>query len=258
MRLPPALKRLTTPIAGSIPLPILGGENKGCRWSLASWGSGYGTGRREQAQMRMFAALIRPGDVVWDVGAHHGYVTLLAARQVGAHGRVHAFEPSERSRRLLQRHLRWNQVSNVTVEPYAIGSADGTARFGGGETSKQHRLGAGEETVEVRTMSTLLSSGERRRPNFLKVDVEGAEGQLLETGREVLPPAARMVIAVHSRAAYEQCAAVLRGAGFRIYESSRLERRKAGRWHGDADMIAFGPAYADYDRDMESIRSLSV
>jgi FkbM family methyltransferase len=215
MRLPSALKRLTTPVVGSIPLPILAGENKGCRWSLASWGSGYGTGRREEAQMRMLAFLIRSG-------------------------------------------LKWNRVSNVTVEPYAVGSVDGPARFGGGETSKQHRIGVGEETVEVRTIGTLLGSGERRQPSFLKIDVEGAEGQLLEAGRGYLPPAGRMVIAAHSQEAYERCVEELGAAGFRIYETSRLERRKAGRWRGDADMIAFGPAYEGYQRDMESIRSLSV
>ena len=94
MRLPPVVKQFTNPVVGRLRVPILSGPNRGLWWSLASAGSGYATGLRAARQMELVASLVGPGDVVWDIGVHHGFVTLCAARRVGSTGEVHAFEPA--------------------------------------------------------------------------------------------------------------------------------------------------------------------
>ena len=73
----------------------------------------------EEAERRFVDRFLRPGMVVLDLGAHHGFYTLLASRKVGPKGRVIAFEPSPRERRRLIWHLRLNRVSNVVVESFA-------------------------------------------------------------------------------------------------------------------------------------------
>lgn len=249
LRVPRPLRRISDPVLERIPVPILGGVNRGRWWCLASAGHGYATGRRAHSQMQVLAALIRPGDTVWDVGAHHGYVTLCASDRVGPRGSVQAFEPSARNRRLLLRHLRWNRIRNVAVHPYALSSFDGWASFGGGYTSKMCALGRGSEMVSVRTVTTLLRSEALAAPTFVKLDVEGAEAEVLQGAMDVLPPVARLVIAIHSRETDCGCTALLKEAGYELIASDGLMRCRTGVWIGDPDLFAMGPEYAGRDRD---------
>ena len=249
--MPRLIRRIADPLTRRIPVRIIGGVNRGAKWSLASAGSGYRSGRREAAQMELLASLIRPADVVWDVGAHHGYVTLLASARVGPAGVVHAFEPGASNREILERHLRWNRRTNVVVHDCALGAYDGDAQFGGGGTSKQARLGAGSEVVRVRTVGSLLSSGDASAPDFVKIDVEGAEADVLANGLRDLPPHARLLVAVHSAEVYTRCVRVLRDAGFALLESERLRRHRVGQWRGDADLFCIGPARAGAEAEAD-------
>lgn len=241
MRVPGSLRRVTDPLLERVPVPVVSGVNRGRLWNLASAGSGYASGHRARAQMELLDALMAPGDVVWDVGAHHGYVTLAAARRVGATGRVHAFEPSARNRAILRRHLAWNRVRNADVHPYALGASNGEALFGGGPTSKMHALGAGTETVQVRTAASLVRSSECAAPGFVKIDVEGAEGEVVGSAMEILPPDALLLIAVHSAEADHRCTTILREQGYELWASRGLERSRQGPWRGDPDLFCMGP-----------------
>lgn len=243
MRFPRLFRRVLDPLTDRIPVPVIGGPNRGRLWSLASAGSGYGTGRRGAAQIRFLRALIRPGDVVWDVGAHHGYVTLMAAAAVGESGVVHAFEPGERNARMLERHLGWNGARNAMPHRLALGAADGEADFGGGYTSKTQALGRGGERVIVRRGASLVANGDVRPPDVMKIDVEGAEGDVLAGAAEILPSDARLMIAVHSAAADAACREVLTELGFSTFPTDGLERARSGArgWPDDPDLIAVGP-----------------
>lgn len=64
--------------------------------------------------------LLRPGMVAFDVGAHHGFYTLLMAQCVGSEGLVVAFEPSPKERRKLIWHIHLNRLLQVKVEPFAV------------------------------------------------------------------------------------------------------------------------------------------
>ena len=242
MRLPPVVKQFTNPVVGRLRVPILSGPNRGLWWSLASAGSGYATGLRAARQMELVASLVGPGDVVWDIGAHHGFVTLCAARRVGSTGEVHAFEPASGNLWFIARHLRWNGVTNTTVHPYALSSFEGQSRFGGCGTSKTYSLGGGDECVQVCTGRSLIVGG-TRAPTFAKLDVEGAEGSVLAGMIGLLPRDAILLIAVHSRPAYDECAGLLSGAGFAMLPSRALRASLAGTWRSDPDMLCIGPAH---------------
>jgi hypothetical protein len=142
VRLPPAIRRITDPLLSDMRVPIVGGVNRGMWWSLMSSGSGYASGRRANGQMRLLSDLMHEGDVMWDVGAHHGYVSLCASRKVGARGFVNSFEPSEMNRGRLSRHVRWNHLSNVSVHGFALSNYNGQCTFGGSGTSKRNRASA--------------------------------------------------------------------------------------------------------------------
>lgn len=253
---PNSIKRVTNPVVGRVPIVITGGLNRGMRWSLAAAGSGYGSGRRESKQMQVIWDLMREDDIVWDIGAHYGFVTLAASRRVNGTGQVHAFEPGHSNYWFLQRHIRWNRLRNVTSHNCAVGDMDGTTTFGGGSTSKQHRLGGGSEVVLVRTINSLVASGKAQAPTFMKIDVEGAEADILRAGLPHLGRATRMLIAVHSQAVCDQCVQLLSDAQFRSVESEQLRRYRSTGFHGDADLFAYGPEHAHAQRDVERLNSL--
>ena len=254
MQVPRFVRRVTDPLLDAVPVPVLSGVNQGRWWSLTSAGSGYGSGRRAHRQMRMIAALLRPDDVVWDVGAHHGFVTLCAARRTRE---VHAFEPSARNRAALRRHMRWNALANVTVHPFALSDRNGTARFGGNGTSKTYALGRGAELVEVRRAEWVVNDEACPAPTFMKIDVEGAEPDVLAGALPVMPRRARLLIAVHGREADERCTALLEQAGFELIPSKALERSRRGHWNGDPDLFCIGPddRRRDRDRDLAALRT---
>lgn len=247
MRIPPSVRRWLDPLTERIPVPVIGGVNRGRWWSLVSAG-GYATGGRAGEQMAVLRELISPGDVVWDVGAHHGYVTLLAAARVQPDGWVYTFEPGRKNRRILERHVRWNRLRNVSVQECALASYDGTARFGGGTTSKMHMLGGGEEEVAVCTGEALVRAGAVRAPTFVKIDVEGAEADVLEGALPILPSRAVMLVAIHSAPADEGSTSLLRAHGFELYPSRALDRARRSHWRGDADLLCVGADHHDDGR----------
>lgn len=249
MRIPRFLRRWLDPLTERIPVPVSAGVNRGRWWSLVSAGSGYATGRRAHEQMEVLLQLISPGDIVWDVGAHHGGVTLLAAARVQPDGWVYAFEPGRQNLRVLRRHIRWNRLDNVSVQECALASYTGTARFGGGGTSKTHSLGSGEEEVAVCSGETLVRSGAVRAPTFVKIDVEGSEGDVLEGALPILSQAV-ILVAIHSATADQQCTRLLEANGFELFPSRALtlNRARHSGWRGDPDLLCIGPDHRDEGR----------
>jgi FkbM family methyltransferase len=111
-----------------ITFPILRGPLAGKKWLLASR-SNFFWGTYEPEQTQAFQKIIRPGDVVFDVGAHYGYYTLLSSALAGPKGKVFAFEPSPGNIPRLKKHLDINHCDNVQVIELALSDHEGSARF---------------------------------------------------------------------------------------------------------------------------------
>lgn len=215
---------------------------------MASAGRGYLTGRFEAERVASYLALVRPGDCVWDVGAHKGYLSLAFSRAVGPTGYVVALEPSQVNQWFLRRHLAWNGIENV--DPVRVAASDhaGVDRFGGTGSTLAFRLGEGDETVRVATLDGLLERDGLRSPDVIKIDTEGAEADVLAGGLvSALRPHAIVLVAVHSRACYRGCEVLLRARGFAVWPSAGIRRRlddDTMPWGGDQDLIAVGPESA--------------
>jgi hypothetical protein len=82
--------------------------------------------------------LPRPGDVVWDVGAHAGMSAYFLAQMVGPEGKVYAFEPDETNYAFLERNVEMHKLANVTPVKAALADKTGTAMF-----SMDGTMGAG-------------------------------------------------------------------------------------------------------------------
>lgn len=149
----------------------------------------------EQEERAFVLQFFKPGMVVLDVGAHHGLYTLLASRKVGTGGQVIAFEPSPRELRRLRWNLVLNRCRNVHLEPLAVSRTEGIAELHvclGQETGcNSLRPPAVSEPVrKVRVTTTTLDSYLRKngitKVDFMKLDVEGAELEVLQGAIELL------------------------------------------------------------------------
>ena len=131
-----------------------------------------------------FCALVSEGDTVYDIGANHGYYTLLAATEAGSRGSVIAFEPMEKNCLALSRNIAYNALPGTqTVAPVALGTDSGTVPI----TTNRPRLSEGEDdTVEVRMRTADSFRSHGTAPDLVKIDVEGGEAAVLEGMERIL------------------------------------------------------------------------
>lgn len=217
-----SFKQAARALTRRLRLRVRRGANQGRLWSLPTRGS-FLRGVYEQVLSEHVASTLRPGDVFWDVGAHFGWYTLLGSGAVGSAGQVYAFEPALSNLWYLRHHVAWNRCANVEVKPVALGREDGERSFGGRGTGSG-RLGMGNDRVQVRTLDGLVASGACRAPTYLKIDVQGAEAEVLEGAAQTLgrAPDAALVLATHAQfgvTLHADCLALLRRLGWRTWDS---------------------------------------
>jgi len=151
------------------------------------------TDRYEVGTTRLLERAIKPGMVVVDVGAHVGYFSLLAARQVGPQGKVYSFEPDPINYRLLQQNINANGYQNITATQKAVSKALGTAQLilssrdnGTHSLYGQDGGDAGTATVCLVSLDEFLAEENWPKIDLIKMDVEGAEMDALEGMRRLL------------------------------------------------------------------------
>lgn len=82
----------------------------------------------EADEVEQVRGILKPGDIVFDVGAHVGYYTLLMSDLVGEEGHVHAFEMTPITAGVLKSNVKSNKLTNVTVNNAAVHCERGTVR----------------------------------------------------------------------------------------------------------------------------------
>ncbi|WP_133255017.1 FkbM family methyltransferase [Phenylobacterium hankyongense] len=134
----------------------------------------------------VFHDVIRPGDVVVDVGANIGFFTLLSAKLVGETGGVVAIEASPPIAERLQRHVAMNDLKNVRVAAVAVSDAPGELVLYAGPTTNIGKSttvatrGFREQArVPALPLDQILTGQERAAVSLIKIDIEGAEGPVL-------------------------------------------------------------------------------
>ena len=154
-----------------------------------------------------FKGCTRRGATVLDVGANVGAYTVLFAQWVGSRGRVYAFEPASASRAGLVRHVAINGLADrVTVRPEAVAAATGRQRFVDVATHGDNRLttasDAGAVDVPVISIDEFCRVANVRL-DVIKIDVEGAELDVLRGARETIAqrgPALSLFVELHPSA----------------------------------------------------------
>lgn len=219
--------------------PILscGGVLKGFRmrvdWQIHR---SFAYGTWEPDVVRALQAHVTRGMRVLDIGAQTGFYSLLLSRLVGPTGEVIAFEPLPANFRLLVENVRLNRLENVIVRSQAIAQTSGEINFEfphdepalvGGPLLE----GESQGTFPVQAISLddfLSESGDPVQ--FIKMDVEGAETDVLQGARRLLDAShPNMMIELHhmpAHSGYHPAAALVGQLGYHI------------EWLGEVDSTA--------------------
>jgi len=155
-----------------------------------------------------FGRFLKVGDTVLDVGGHVGAWTMFYAKFVGKDGFVYVFEPEKEGFNAIKRNISINNLQEVT-QPIQAGISDKTEKIKFyvrpdkdthsifEETHAKSPLGIQYEyDVDIHTIDSLVANGTIRQPDFIKIDVEGAELKVLEGMRNT---------ARKTRAVYVEC-----------------------------------------------------
>jgi FkbM family methyltransferase len=170
------------------------GVGAGLRFNAAGSNPGYALGTTEPRVQDALGGFLRPGGVMYDIGANVGFYAVLGAHVVGREGQVYAFEPLPESAAALRRNASLNGFHNLRVFEMAASSANGEGQLLLAPESTWARLssvGARPDTngslpVQLVAIDQLIAKESLRLPDLLKIDVEGAEIDVLEGLRVTL------------------------------------------------------------------------
>jgi FkbM family methyltransferase len=197
-----------------VPIPF--GALRGGKWIVGVGLHRCWLGTYELRKQRAFARQVRPGTVVYDIGANVGFYTLLAAKLCGPAGKVHAFEPAPANLACLRRHLQVNRVANVQVHECALADRSGYDQFEINDGCYTGKLGIrGALEVRVESLDHLLASSALDPAGVVKIDVEGAEHQVL-LGAESFFRQRKPVLflATHGASVHADCLDLLSSWGY--------------------------------------------
>ena len=137
--------------------------------------------------------MIKPGDVVFDCGAHHGYATVLFSKWAGDKGKVVAFEALPRNCDILAKNIELNGLRNVILERKAVGAIKGQISIDGVSDSTVIFSRQG-----INVEMTRLDDYAHLHPAFVKFDVEGFEYQALQGAQSILSQRPKLVVELHT------------------------------------------------------------
>jgi len=164
---------------------ILFGPAKGLTWindlnphltfNLGLWES------RKQILMKKY---VTRGMVAYDLGAYHGYFTLVFSRLVGEKGLVYSFEPAKESFEHLGKLITFNRLNNVKLHQKAVGEKDRKGYF---NFNNSYPMGScvsdapgGNYKVDIISLNSFVLKDLNKKPDIVKVDIEGFEFKALK------------------------------------------------------------------------------
>jgi FkbM family methyltransferase len=189
---------------------------------------GFLLGTHDPEVQYAFFRLLQPGMTVYDIGANVGFTALLAAKQVSPGGRVICFEPLASNSDQIARNAELNGFHHLQIYRIALGSSDGEAKFLVSQSPTWGRLAhAGRAPLQssvmrvpIRSLDSLSASEHLPPPHFVKIDVEGAEPEVILGGKKLLA-SARPVLVIELHHTYQAVLDALKGLNYNVRPLTR-------------------------------------
>jgi len=194
-------------------------------------------GTYEQEVAELFAEYAKKSKIVYDLGANVGYYSLIAVKAVENNGLVYAFEPYNENIKLLKHHKIINDAENLIIFESAVADRSGKVLFSNSSNNVANTICSKspmflEEKfieVDVITLDDYLIHNKIKPPQLIKIDVEGAEYQVL-LGATLLLRTYRPVIFLSTHncqvpGIHKRCIDLLSNLGYSITYLNFRERK---------------------------------
>jgi FkbM family methyltransferase len=183
------------------------------------------SGTYESAFAEVLARAVKRGGVCYDIGGYRGYMAGVMAA-AGA-SKVLVFEPLPENQQAIRRLCALNPALLVELLCLAVGKGDGLAHLTTMSDRSMAKLATslfqpdagalGEIEVRLRTIDALVQEGTIPPPDLVKIDVEGAECDVLAGAAETLRRwRPTVLLEAHSGALEDGCTRALRNLGYRV------------------------------------------
>jgi FkbM family methyltransferase len=177
---------------------------------------------------------VRPGDVVYDVGAHFGYFSLLFAHLAAPNGRVFSFEPTPSTFAVLKKNVQGN--ADITplncaagVSPGNIDIADFGLRHSAWNTlAPESRMPGILDTSEARRISVEIVTLDSQvathglHPDFIKIDAENFEHAVVSGARNIITQSQPVILLESGSQAALEAMLELEQLGYQTLVSDKL------------------------------------
>lgn len=195
-------------------LTVKYGLASGVKFNAGAYNPDTSLGTYEMPVQEILSQYLEPGSIFYDIGANVGFFSILGAKIVKSSGKVYAFEPEAKNAATLRRNAMQNNFDNVTVIEKAVSKTTGEEKLWLREYCGSHSLASDDSefalkatnkkdsssdntpqqaesvpsflrikecvTVETVAIDDLLEQQEIEPPTLVKIDVEGAEINVLQ------------------------------------------------------------------------------
>lgn len=178
-------------------------------------------GGREPEILKLFNSLVKKGMTIVDVGANIGEYTLLSAKLAGDTGKVVSIDADPEAIALLSKNVKYNGYDNVEIVEAAITDKNGVALLGKSVSSGWSSIikrGINNIEVECYRLDTILNRLKIDKVDIIKIDVEGAELQVLSGAKETLDRNSNVKIMCELHINSEKVYRLLKEKGFSLYK----------------------------------------
>ena len=143
-------------------------------------------------EIKFLRTYIKPGMKVIDIGANYGTYTLTMAKIIGDTGRLWAFEPASATAECLDQSIKNNNFKNIKLIRAGLSNKAGKAKLFLSTNSELNSMTkdagqvAGSETIKLLTLDSCLNDYKWQSIDFIKLDAEGEESNILKKGKNTL------------------------------------------------------------------------
>jgi FkbM family methyltransferase len=234
----------------------------GCSPILMSSAGGLGAifkpfNKYDPTLLRLAKDLVKPGTIVWDIGANIGLFSVAAAARAGASGSVFSFEPDVVLVKLLRQTASLQSESNakITIVPVAVAANVGLRLFNIAERARASNFlleYGNSQTGGIAEVQTVMAVSADElvkwlpKPDVLKIDVEGAELEVLQGASGMLVEARPLIVSEVSGKNAGKVSELLTEADYVLFDGEKPLSREAIRLDAAWCTVAVPSEVLDY------------
>ena len=151
----------------------------------------------ENTLLQLLGEFVERGDVLIDVGANEGYITLPLAMMVENAGHIYSIEPHPANISILNENIQLNNLSNITVIPEAASDTNGIMKFSGDKawgTLVHDQIKGGLINVRVDLLDNMIPDNLKASIKLIKIDAEGNEIRIIRGAKNLISSARPVIV----------------------------------------------------------------